>query len=145
MFNKILRLMQKICDILEIFIAGLVVIALFISIIKIFPEFVHLWKGTNGSNQFLIFLAQIFNFVVGIEFIKLLCKPNTDNTFEVLIFLVARHMIIGKNSSLDMFLSIIGIAVLCVVRHIIHQNKRAALSENANPANSASNENSIQK
>ena len=47
-------------------------------------------------------------------------KPNTENTFEVLIFLVSRHMIIGHNSALDMFLSVASIAILCVIRRLLN-------------------------
>ena len=80
----------------------------------------ELFVKTGNSEEFLIFLEQIFNYVVGIEFIKLLCKPNTENTFEVLIFLVSRHMIIGHNSALDMFLSVASIAILCVIRRLLN-------------------------
>lgn len=121
--KQVLKIFQKACDILELFLALLVAVALGISIIRFIPHLAELWHASGNAEIFLEFLENIFNFVVGIEFIKLLCKPNTENTFEVLIFLVARHMILGKNSALDMFFSIIGIATLCVVRHFLQQHK----------------------
>lgn len=101
-------------------ISIIVIIALIISAISYLPVIKELFIKTGSSEEFLIFLEQIFNYVVGIEFIKLLCKPNTENTFEVLIFLVSRHMIIGHNSALDMFLSVASIAILCVIRRLLN-------------------------
>ena len=120
--KQVLKIFQKACDILELFLAFLVIVALGISVIRFIPHISELWQAAGNAGIFLEFLENIFNFVVGIEFIKLLCKPNTENTFEVLIFLVARHMILGKNSALDMFFSIIGIVALCVVRHFLQQS-----------------------
>lgn len=64
---KILKTIQKVCDILEL-----------------------LLKSGNTA-EFLIFLEDMFSLVVGIEFIKMLCRPSADNVIEVLIFLTARH------------------------------------------------------
>jgi phosphate starvation-inducible membrane PsiE len=120
MREKIQKISNKICDFLELIISIIVIIALVISAISYLPVIKELFVKTGNSEEFLIFLEQIFNYVVGIEFIKLLCKPNTENTFEVLIFLVSRHMIIGHNSALDMFLSVASIAILCVIRRLLN-------------------------
>ena len=69
---KILKTIQKVCDILEL-----------------------LLKSGNTA-EFLIFLEDMFSLVVGIEFIKMLCRPSADNVIEVLIFLTARHMIVAE-------------------------------------------------
>ena len=39
---------------------------------------------------------------------------------EVLIFLVARHMIIGDTTPFEDFVSVISIGLLCVVRRFLH-------------------------
>lgn len=120
MKEKIQKITNTICEFLEYIIAGIVIIALVISAGSYLPVIKDLLIKTGNSEEFLIFLEQIFNYVVGIEFIKLLCKPNTENTFEVLIFLVSRHMIIGNTNAFDMFLSVASIAVLCVIRRLLH-------------------------
>lgn len=120
MKKKIQRITNIICDSLELIISAIVILALIISAISYLPVIKDLFNKTGNSEEFLIFLEQIFNYVVGIEFIKLLCKPNTENTFEVLIFLVAKHMIIGHKTALDMFLSVISISILCVIRRLLN-------------------------
>ena len=124
MIESIQKIINRICEVLEYIIAAIVVLALVISAISYLPVIKDLFIKTGNSEEFLIFLEQIFNYVVGIEFIKLLCKPNTENTFEVLIFLVSRHMIIGNTSALDMFLSVASIAILCVIRRLLNTKFR---------------------
>lgn len=120
MKKKIQKITNIICDSLELIISAIVILALIISAISYLPVIKDLFNKTGNSEEFLIFLEQIFNYVVGIEFIKLLCKPNTKNTFEVLIFLVAKHMIIGHKTALDMFLSVISISILCVIQRLLN-------------------------
>ena len=81
---KILKTIQKVCDILEL-----------------------LLKSGNTA-----------------EFIKMLCRPSADNVIEVLIFLTARHMIVGGSSSLDIFLSVLSVALLYGVRYGLRLMKR---------------------
>ena len=120
MKEKIQKSINTFCEILEYLIAAIVILALVISAGSYMPVIKDLFTQTGNSEEFLVFLKQIFNYVVGIEFVKLLFKPNTENSFEVLIFLVARHMIIGNNSALDMFLSVLSIAILCVIRRLLN-------------------------
>ena len=58
----------------------------------------------------------MFNVLVGIEFVKILLKPNGENITEMLVFLIGRHMIIGDNSAVDILLSVISVGVLCGLR-----------------------------
>lgn len=99
---KILKTIQKVCDILEL-----------------------LLKSGNTA-EFLIFLEDMFSLVVGIEFIKMLCRPSADNVIEVLIFLTARHPAYdcGGSSSLDIFLSVLSVALLYGVRYGLRLMKR---------------------
>lgn len=124
MREKIQKITNTLCEVLEFLIAGIVIVSLIISAFSYLPVIKDLFLRTGNSEEFLIFLEQIFNYVVGIEFIKLLCKPNTENTFEVLIFLVSRHMIIGNTSAFDMFLSVSSIAILCVIRRLLNTKFR---------------------
>lgn len=118
MWDKIRMAMQKTCDVLEIIIAICVGVALIISTVFFLPQMSGLLMKGESTEVFLVFLGQVFNLVVGIEFMKLLCKPNTDNVIEIVIFLVARHMIIASDSAIDIFLSVLSMAILCTIRKV---------------------------
>lgn len=117
MNEKIYWAIHKICDVIELFIAVLVIIGLVFSLIYYIPHGVELLLASHDTTDFLLFMEDMFNLVVGIEFIKMLCKPSAGNVIEVLVFLVARHMIIGSNSALDIFLSVLSVALLYVIRY----------------------------
>ncbi len=65
----------------------------------------------------------------GVEFIKMLCKPSAENVIEVLVFLVARHMILGTNSAVDILLSVLAVALLYGTRLLLRHFKRHSTPE----------------
>lgn len=114
---------QKSCDVLELLVAVAVGVGLIVSLILYIPEGVALLTESGDTSTFLLFLEDMFSVVVGIEFIKMLCKPSAENVIEVLVFLIARHMIIGSNSALDILLSVVSVALLYGVRLVLRREK----------------------
>lgn len=129
MNEKIYHAIHKICDIIELIIAGLVVIGLVCSLIYYLPHGIQLLFSSHDTTDFLLFMEDLFNLVVGIEFIKMLCKPSAGNVIEVLVFLVARHMIIGSSSALDIFLSVLSVALLYTIRYGLRVLKSRSIPE----------------
>lgn len=126
MWEKTRKIIHISCDAIEFILAVLVGIALIVSLVLQTPTMANILLESNSTAGFTEVLEEVMNIVVGIEFIKMLCKPNTDNVIEVLLFLVARHMIIGEHDALDIFLSVLSIAILFTVRqlfHILHERK----------------------
>lgn len=117
MRDKLINAIQKVCDVLELVVAVLVGIGLLCALAFYLPSGLKLLLGSRGDTAgFLVFLENMFSIVIGIEFIKMLCKPNAENVIEALVFLTARHMIVGSNSALDIFLSVVSVALLYGVR-----------------------------
>ena len=123
MREKARNFIQKSCDVLELLVAVAVGVGLIVSLILYIPEGVALLTKSGDTSTFLVFLEDMFSVVVGIEFIKMLCKPSAENVIEVLVFLVARHMIIGSNSALDILLSVVSVALLYGVRLVLRREK----------------------
>ncbi len=121
--EKIKKGVHKICECLELCAAGLVLIGILLSAIGLFSEkglFVNLMQDTS---LFIHYLEQVLLLVIGIEFLQMLCRPNADNVMEILIFLVARHMIVGTTTPLEDFVSVISVSLLCVLRRYLHNLK----------------------
>lgn len=123
MREKARNFIQKSCDVLELLVAVAVGVGLIVSLILYIPEGVALLTKSGDTSTFLVFLEDMFSVVVGIEFIKMLCKPSAENVIEVLVFLIARHMIIGSNSALDILLSVVSVALLYGVRLVLRREK----------------------
>lgn len=124
MQEKTRKAIQKACDIIELVIALAVGLGLLISVILYIPLGIKLLTSSSDTAPFLLFLEDMFNFIVGVEFIKMLCKPSAENVIEVLVFLVARHMILGTNSAVDILLSVLAVALLYGTRLLLRHFKR---------------------
>lgn len=103
---------RRIAEALEIIMAILIGIGLIYSIIDYIPGAAALLASSPDPAVFLVFLEDLFNIVIGIEFIKMLITPNADSVIEVLIFVVARHMIIGSKDASDLLLSVVSLLLL---------------------------------
>lgn len=113
---KYKKIMLMVCDMLELAAALLVLMGILLSTYSFLKNFDVFWDLLNDMSLFREYLAHIFVLVIGIEFLQMLCRPNADNIIEVLIFLVARHMIVYDTTTMDDFISVICIAILCIMR-----------------------------
>ncbi|MDO5146575.1 MAG: hypothetical protein Q4D60_06205 [Eubacteriales bacterium] len=112
--NKIRKLLRDPSQFLEHTMAMIVFISILIATISLWEPFLHYLAHRGEHYTFLIFIGEIFNVVIGIEFLKLLCKPGKDTLLEVLMFVVARHMIIEKTSTVENLTSIVTILILFI-------------------------------
>lgn len=124
MQEKTRKTIQKACDIMELCIALAVGVGLVVSVILYIPLGVKLLTSSSDTAPFLLFLEDMFSFIVGVEFIKMLCKPSAENVIEVLVFLVARHLILGTNSAVDILLSVVAVALLYGTRLLLRHFKQ---------------------
>lgn len=112
-----------ICDLLELVIAVIVSIAIIGSIFSLLPGLTELLHSGHAVAGFSEYLEELFVCVIGIEFLKMLCHPNSDNVLETLIFLVARHMIINSSSPKENLVSVCTIVLLVMIRRIMKHDK----------------------
>ena len=121
--ERLIKSVQKFCEIIELAASVLVSVGIVLSVISLLRDFEIFQHLLNDMSVFREYLEKIFFIVIGIEFVGMLCRPSSDNVLEVLIFLVARHMIVGDTSPYEDFVSVISIALLCVLRRYLHDTK----------------------
>lgn len=120
--EKLNRYIHKICDVLELIVAILVLAGIILTMFSSFRDF-HIFRElVDKTSVFQQYLERIFVIVIGIEFLKMLCRPNSDNVLEILIFLVARHMVVGETTPYEDFVSVVGVVILCVARRYLHKD-----------------------
>lgn len=117
--EKLRKRLSDVCDIGECLMGLIVVIGIIIALIGLLPEMIQFWANRNQTGSFMEFLEAVSLVVIGIEFAKMLCKPNTSNIIEALIFLIARQMIISHQGSKEMLLSVLAICILFLFRRIM--------------------------
>lgn len=106
---------SELASFLEVIISVLVLAGLLLSAIPVAQEMMTLWA--NGSTDaFQTFLEHAFNLVIGIEFIKMLAKHSPGSSLEVLLYAIARHLVVGHDSAVENLLSVGAIALIFIVR-----------------------------
>lgn len=103
---------------LEILLSGLVLIGLLLSMIPLLQWMPGLLFDGNDV-EVSIFLQRALDIVIGIEFIKMLAKHSPGSALEVLLYAIARHMIVGHESAVENFISVASIALIFFVRKFL--------------------------
>lgn len=65
---------------------------------------------------FTQFLSNALSLVVGVEFIKMLCRHSAQNVVEVLLFATARQMVVEHFQTWQTLLGVAAIALLFAIR-----------------------------
>ena len=100
---------------LEILLSGLVLIGLLLSMVPLLQWMPGLLFDGNEV-EIRTFLERSLDIVIGIEFIKMLAKHSPGSSLEVLLYAIARHLVVGHDSALENLLSVGAIALIFIVR-----------------------------
>ena len=120
---------QRTGEALESVMAVIVLFGILLSIYSLLQDFEIFHSLAGDTSAFKPFLEDVFVIVIGIEFLQMLCRPNSDNVMEVLIFLVARHMILGDTTPFEDFISVISVGILCALRRYLHVTRKKEEAE----------------
>lgn len=131
MVNVLKKLMLRISEYLEIVLAVYLVIVLVLVIGRtviletplIFTESASIHHFLEGS----------LTLAIAIEFVKMLCMHTPGTLIEVLLFAIARHMIVEHLTPLQNLVIVISIAVLFAVRrYLLTVHDQRGMNEHAN-------------
>lgn len=79
-------------------------------------------------------MERSLDIVIGIEFIKMLAKHSPGSSLEVLLYAIARHLVVGHDSALENLLSVGAIALIFIVRKFFFVPAFGAHLPDGNPA-----------
>lgn len=84
---------------------------------------IYTTAGTSILNMdtdfFTTFLSQALSLVVGVEFVKMLCRHSAQTVVEVLLFATARQMVVEHMDPVQTLIGVIAIAILFAVRKFL--------------------------
>ncbi|MEE0955048.1 MAG: phosphate-starvation-inducible PsiE family protein [Eubacterium sp.] len=103
------------CKVIELAAAAVITVAILIFLVFLIMKFVQT-PIHDPSEQFIEFLRGMLSLVIGIEFVKILIRHQVEDVLDVLIFAIARFMIVSHGSGTEVLLQIIGVAILFAVR-----------------------------
>ena len=115
-FKRIFRdQIAEAAGILEVVLSGIVLAALLMSIVPLVELMPGLLTDAD-SLEIRTFLERALDIVIGIEFIKMLAKHSPGSVLEVLLYAIARHMIVGHEDAVQNLVSVGAIALIFIVR-----------------------------
>lgn len=111
----------KISSFMEIYLSVIILIGIAISSINLLKEiavmFNSLLYDDNVFIEYQVFLSYALLLIIGIEFVKMLAKHTLGSTIEVLLFAIARKLIVEQNNSgLELLWGVIAIALLFAIK-----------------------------
>ena len=99
---------------LEFVISVLAVVGIITYLLR-FEQYLGFFQ-MEGLSDYLRFL---FDALIGIELVKLLCRNDLYSMIEVLLFTVTRHLVIQPDTMAEILLGITAIAILFAVRKFL--------------------------
>lgn len=118
--RKLRKIVARISSYIEIFISILILIGIVVATINLGTELILMSKEALVRKEVMIpieeYLALGLQLIIGVEFVKMICKHTVGSTIDVLLFAIARKLVVSHGSSIDLLLGIIAIAILFIVK-----------------------------
>lgn len=139
---KMHRILSTAADYIEITISILIILLVIVFVLRLASEmyttvvdmFVH--KTANISFDEIISL--IFELIIGIELVKMLSNHNTKTTLKLLLFVLARQLLLNHLSASTSLLTIVSVAIIFVIkRFLIKPSAKSAKKRVAASADSS--------
>lgn len=112
--------LATVASFLEIFLACLLAIALAICGVRMIPSLFGLALMREPVASFHEYLETLFVLVIGTEALKMLCKHTPGSALEVLLFTIAREMVVKETSPLENLIVVASIAVIFAIRRYLY-------------------------
>lgn len=116
MKNKLNELIYTISRYTEIALSAIMLVVIIVLIIPMIYNFISIPLLSIKASQFTEFLGNILTLIIGVEFVKMLAKHMAENLLEVLMFAIARQMIVEHLNMIDTLIGIISIAIIFFIR-----------------------------
>ena len=116
--NYIRNKLTKYISYLELLLAIVIILAIIVSMLDL-AKYLSLIFTTNAIETYDIFqkfLGHVLLLVVGVELVIMLLSHTTSSVLEVILYAIARKMLIHSDKMLDYLLGIIAIGVVFAIR-----------------------------
>lgn len=113
-------LLLKITRILELVLAAAILVVIVVGAVMLFYQTAADLTAVPESFSVGDFLSGALLLVMGLEFVKMLALHTAASVIDVLLFTIARQMIVTHGSSLDTLLGVGAVAGIFAIRKFLH-------------------------
>lgn len=110
--------LKKLATLLEIFIALMLAAGIILLSLRLAADLINIPNADVYPNYDDL-LKTCFNLIIGVELIRMVYMHQPSTVFEVLLFAIARQIIVDHSAPLNSLLGVIAIAVLFATRKFL--------------------------
>lgn len=115
MNQKIKHLVYEISHWMELLVSVIISVVILFMIARLVTDLFAAGGGMN-ADSFTDFLANALSLVVGVEFVKMLCKHTSETLIEVLMFAIARQLVVEHLNTWQTLIGVLAIVALFATR-----------------------------
>lgn len=121
-FKKIERVIGKYIKWLEVILALLIILTVILSIKDIVTLALTIFTTEAAFSYEILqgFLAHTLLLVVGLELALMLISHTPGKVLEVILYAIARKMLISSTNTMDILLGVIALAIVFFIDKFIH-------------------------
>lgn len=107
---------------IEVILALMIIIAVFLSGKDLLTIIYKVYKteAINSYDIFQKFLSHLLLLVVGLELALMLIKHTPANVLEVMLYAIARKMLIYTNTTTDILIGVIALGLIFIIDKYFH-------------------------
>ena len=117
MKNYLRTKIKSIASYLEILLSILLILIIVFFIVRMVIQAVH--GIADDTLRLDDVLAGVLELAIGVEFVKMLASHSSSTVIEVLLFAIARHMIVGHGNMVDTAIGVGCIAGIFAIRKFL--------------------------
>jgi len=116
--KKILKYIERIMNGFEIVIAIFLLVVIAIRLAEVGAE-VFDYRIVVLNMEFNSILSIALALVIGVEFTKMLCKHTPESVIDVLLFTIARHLVLYNDHALELLVGVVAISGLFAAKKFL--------------------------
>ena len=116
MKRKLNEIIYTISRYTEIVLSAVMLLVIITLIIPMLYNFIRIPLLDISPEQFTEFLGNALTLLIGGEFVKVLAKHTAENLLEVLMFAIARQMVVEHLNMVETLIGVVAIDVIFAIR-----------------------------
>ena len=116
MKRKLNEIIYTISRYTEIVLSAVMLLVIITLIIPMLYNFIRIPLLDISPEQFTEFLGNALTLLIGVEFVKMLAKHTAENLLEVLMFAIARQMVVEHLNMVETLIGVVALAVIFAIR-----------------------------
>ena len=110
---------------MEVLLGWIILAGFILSVLPMLKDLPSMFMESD-TETFIVFLERALSLVIGIEFIKMLVKHTPQSALDVLLYAIARHMVLNHEDAVENLIGMLAIALIFFISKFLIAKKETA-------------------